>query len=276
MTRRLILVLLCLVLFGTSMVSAQTSTGGQICIRAYEDRNGNEQDDSGEPRITRGLSATLANVDGVIINSAQMEESLNASSGTLCFQRLAAGQYTVRIASADYSFNPPTEFITAITETGIQTFEVGGQLIVSPLPVVDSGGDLQLSTAEQQGLFTRVTFAAIGAGVVLGAMALVGALIYLLVMRRPTAQVKYATGSYPAVQTPPSTGRMEPILSPMAEDSTDAPRTALSRPTQPHREPVDYEAADDTDHPVKRPTAADDDFHFTDDDPDAAYKPPQE
>lgn len=253
MNRKLILVWLLISMISGGLLQAQTS-GGQICIRAFEDRNGNAQDDTNEPRIQRRLSATLANDIGVIIDSAFMEDSLNSAAGTLCFQRLVAGQYTLRIVSAEYIFTTETEFITAITDTGIQTFSVGGQLIVSSVPIVADNGDLQLSSAEQQNLMTRLIFAAIGGAIVIGAMAVVGAFIYLIFMRR-SAQPTRKTGTYPTVQSPPSTGSMQPVINPM--DSTDVP---LSRPA-----PVQYEDDDDTNRPSRPRNHADDDFEFTDD-----------
>jgi hypothetical protein len=277
MIRRLSLVLFMISLMAVGLLQAQTS-GGQLCIRAFEDRNGNGQDDTNEPRIQRRLSATLADSNGVIIDSAFMENSLNAAAGTLCFQRLPAGQYTLRVVSAEYDFTTESEFITAITDTGIQTFPVGGQLIVTTAPTVNANGDLELTSAEQENLVTRLIFALIGAAVVIGAMAVVGAIIYLLFVRRP-AQPKYATGTYqtvpstgayPTVQPPPSTGSMQPVIMPM--DSTDA----LRRPSKPA--PVQYEE-DDTNRPVTRPgrpSSQEDDFQFTDDDADSVYRPPEE
>jgi hypothetical protein len=273
MTRRLSLVLLIISLLGAALVQAQTS-GGQICIRAFEDRNGNGQDDTNEPRIQRRLSATLADADGIIIDSAFMEDSLNAAAGTLCFQRLAAGQYTLRVVSAEYTFTTETEFITAITDTGIQTFPVGGQLVVIAAPTVDGNGDLQLSSAEQQGLMTRLIFAGIGAAIVIGAMAVVGAILYLLFVRRPARPAKYATGSYPAAQAPSSTGSMPPVILPMDVPSTDKPR---SPSTPPSVKRVEYEVDDDTNRPTSGSRrAADDDFQFTEDEADSPYRPPEE
>ncbi|MDQ7028085.1 MAG: hypothetical protein Q9P01_07350 [Anaerolineae bacterium] len=261
MNRKLIFVWLLISLISGGILQAQTS-GGQICIRAFEDRNGNAQDDNNEPRIQRRLSATLANDMGVIIDSAFMEDSLNAAAGTLCFQRLDAGQYTLRVVSAEYTFTTETEFITAITNTGVQTFSVGGQLIVSAIPTVDNSGDLQLTSAEQQNLITRLVFAGIGAAVVIGAMAVVGAFIYLIFMRRPAQPVQYATGTYPAIQSPPSTGTMQPVIYPM--DATDVP---FSRPA-----PVQYED-DDTNRPNRPNNPADDTFEFTDDDTNRPNRP---
>jgi hypothetical protein len=38
---------------GSSPVLAQAQSGGQFCVRAFEDRNGNQQHDGGEPFLTR-------------------------------------------------------------------------------------------------------------------------------------------------------------------------------------------------------------------------------
>jgi uncharacterized membrane protein YedE/YeeE len=270
MTRKLSLVLFFISLLGNAIGQAQTS-GGQLCIRAFEDRNGNAQDDTNEPRIQRRLSATLADANGVIVNSALMEDSLNAAAGTLCFQRLAAGQYTMRVVSAEYTFTTETEFITAITDTGIQTFPVGGQLVVVAAPPTASSGNLQLTSAERQSLVRRMIFAGIGAAIVIGAMVVVGAVLYLLFLRRPAQPAKYATGTYPAVEAARSTGSMRPVLLPV--DATDTPRSPR---TPPAVQRVEYED-DDTNRPQTTPRRpADDDFQFSDDDPDAAYRPPQE
>ncbi len=119
---------------------------------------------------------------------------------------------------------------------------------------------------------TRLIFAGIGAAIVIGAMAVVGAVLYLLFVRRPARPAKYATGSYPAAQSPSSTGSMPPVILPM--DSTDAPR---SPSTPPSVKRVQYEVDDDTNRPTSGSTrAADDDFQFTEDEADSPFRPPEE
>ena len=258
MTRGLILVLILAGLLFAGITSAQTG-GGQLCIRAFEDRNGNGQDDGGEPRITKGLSATLANADGVVIASTVMEDSLNAATGTLCFQRLAAGQYAVGVASADYAATTETEFITAIPAAGLQIFEFGGQPIVSELPL---SGDAGLNPDAQRTLILRLVFGVIGAAIVVGAMALVGVLIYALFLRAKPASA-YATATHSIV--PPGTGGMEPVIMPDDTDKSaplvfDDEDTDRSRPITP----VDEGAEE---------------FQFTEEDngdPDRPFKPPEE
>lgn len=269
MSRKLIIaLLLSLAIVG---VSSAQSSGGQICVRAFEDRNGNGQQDANEPPITRGLTATLGDAQGVIIETALMENSPNASSGQLCFQRLAAGQYTMRVASADYNATTPSEFVTAVGDTGTpQVFSYGGQVI--PLEIVPSSdsasGDLSLSPAEQQALLARVVFAGIGALVIMGAMAVVGALIYFFALRNPSPSPR-ATGQYAAV---PATGSYAPV----PQQQYLAPDAGYARLND-----TDLPASrqDDTDAPKARPTAVsnpyakeDDGFQF-EDDPDAPFKP---
>jgi hypothetical protein len=270
MTRKLILAAL-LGLFMVGMSFAQSS-GGQICVRAYEDRNGNASQDANEPPITRGISATLADAQGVIVETAMMENSPNASGGTLCFQRLAAGQYTVRVASADYTATSPDEFVTAVSDTGVpQVFPFGGQVI--PLEVVpnnNTSGDLNLSPGEQQAFIARLVFAGIGGVVIMGAMAVVGALIYFFVLR--TSPAPRATGQYAAVRAIGSY--------PAAPAQYLAPDEGYAGINDTDM-PVSSQRLDDTDPPKSRPTVPgnpytkeEDGFEFEEEeDPDAPFKP---
>lgn len=277
MSRKLIFALLLSLSLG-AMAFAQSS-GGQICIRAFEDRNGNGQQDANEPPITRGLTATLADGQGVIINTSAMETSPNASSGTLCFQRLEAGQYTMRVVSADYNATTPNEFISAVSDTGVpQVFPFGGQVI--PIEIVpqntSTGGDLSLSPAEQRAAFIRLLFAGIGAVVIMGAMTVVGALIYFFALRNKAPQ-KRSTGQYASVRSTgsyaavPSTGQF------LKPDTGQYPKLSDTDI------PVSAQRFDDTDAPKARPTSpdipydkVDDGFQFEDEDPNAVFKPPQE
>jgi hypothetical protein len=256
--------------------------GGQICVRAYEDRNGNVQEDPGEPRITQGLSASLIDETGVIIATEFMEDSPNAASGTLCFQRLSAGQYTLRVTSATYSDTTPNEFITAVTGSGVpQVFSYGGRLIVNSAPPAPED-DLRLSNTELRLLAERLLLAGIGAMLVVGAMAVMGAFIVFLFFRdrqaprrptpRPATRPRRQSQSVPR-----STDRMQAIAVPrrtMREDADDdaplnaAQATDAPRPT---RSPMTDPEPDPDINPV-RPDNFLDDFQFTDDD-DATNNP---
>src|SRR6185369_17943230 len=98
--RRLICILtLVFALSGTAVAAQQT--GGQLCVRSFEDRNGNGKLDAGEPLLTRGVSINLLDAGGITVASALLDTSPTAAQGVVCFQFLASGQYSVEVTSAD-------------------------------------------------------------------------------------------------------------------------------------------------------------------------------
>jgi len=235
-------------------VPAVAQAGGQVCVQAFEDRNANGLQDAGEPRITRGISATLANEQGVIIQSGLMEDSPTAATGTYCFQRLEAGQYGLRVSSAEHTATTPSEFVTAVTGSDVQVFEYGGQLITVSNTTATSGEpDLVLSETEQRSLITRLVLAGGGALLVMVAMAVVGAILYFIFGRRQPSPAAYSTGSMPAV--PSNTGAMPPVGANYgAMPATNRPQAPMSDGTDiPQRPPTG-----------SNPTAEDDDFLFDD------------
>ena len=248
MTRRWIAALLFILLLTTGLVAAQNT--GQLCINAFEDRNGNGQEDPNEPRISQFLEATLQNGDGVIINTQSMKHSPTAASGRLCFQRLEPGQYTISVRSAKYLPTTESQFITAVSGTGVaQNFTFGGQLIQSQaVPASSDDADLSLSAAEQEALVRRLVVAGIGAAVVLGAMAVVGAFLAFFVARsRPRPEVPFADERY-------TTGRFQPA-------SDDAPQSVNN--------PLPMDIYDDSEPiPLDKPDNFVDTFRFTEDDDD--------
>lgn len=242
-----------------SLGAAQTGSG-QLCLRAYEDRNGNATRDPGEPPITRGISVALLDVNRVILDSQLMDDSPNATTGTLCFQRLAAGQYSLRVLSADYGATTPTDFIAAVSDNGSpQVFDYGGQIILSalPAPPQTNAGDFALTPAEQQGLVNRLVLAAIGALFVMGVMTVLGAVIYVLFFRqrRDAQPPRSTTEAYQPLR--PATGSVAPVAAdPFSFDPTrppagQTPRTPSdpfafepSRPAEAReRDPFDFEPA---------------------------------
>lgn len=217
-----IALLLGLLLALTGALSQAQASSGQVCVRAFQDRNANAQLDGGEPVITRGLSAALK-VDGIIVDTLLMDDSPTRAQGILCFQRLEPGQYSVTIRSADYTSTTDSEFVTAVSATGLpQTFDYGGQIVTVTAPVAEaSPDDLSLTPEEQRRLIARLTVAGIGAALVIGLMAVIGAVIYFF-LARGNRQPQYATGAYPPVDPragmPPadprsSTGNM-PVVPP--------------------------------------------------------------
>jgi hypothetical protein len=74
-------------------------------VRAFEDTNANGKLDAGEALLTRGINVNLLDAQNVTIASALLDQSPTAAQGVVCFQFLAAGQYTINI-SAEYERQP--------------------------------------------------------------------------------------------------------------------------------------------------------------------------
>lgn len=287
----------------TGLALAQSSTG-QLCVRGFEDRNGNGQRDNNEPPIVRGLSVTLRDEMNVIIDSGLMENSSSAASGTLCFQELAPGQYSLRVTSADYNATTPNEFIAAVSESGVpDVLTFGGEIVPLELPATTG----EISQDERlRGTLIRGVFAGIGALVIMGTMAVVGVLIYFFALRnRRTRQTgvyqavpgtgQYpsvrdtSTGQYRAVQGGGATGstsrRMEPVNVPDTdlprekpqgdvynmysdddEASSNVPVKDRLKPPDPYSKGADASFEDDF---------AFDDLDAQDDDTNKPFRPPQ-
>src|SRR5690349_845860 len=99
--------------------AALAQTGGRLWIRAFEDRNGNGTRDSGEPLLTRGISVDLLDANSVIIASALLDTSPNASQGLVGFQLLPPGQYSVIVTSADYTPTTVDTFTAEVSNAGV-------------------------------------------------------------------------------------------------------------------------------------------------------------
>ncbi|MGB7337326.1 MAG: SdrD B-like domain-containing protein [Phototrophicaceae bacterium] len=286
MIRKLFFAVIVAVLLA-SVATAQTSSG-QLCVRAFEDRNGNGTQDPNEPPIVRGISATLAVESGLIVDTGLMEASSSASSGTLCFQRLAAGQYRIRVASADYLATTPNDFTAAVSDSGVpQVLSYGGQFIPVNAVTVD---DTPSQDERLQSTLAKSVVGGLGALIVMGAMTVIGALIYFFALRnrqaprtgayRPVPQtgqypVAPSTGQYAAVpQNTPPTGSHPALM-----DDTDMPPVTTVADT--------YDMYSDDDDDTNKPESAqrvnhdpyveapDDDFSFDDED-DSLYRPPSE
>jgi hypothetical protein len=180
-------------------VSAQS--GGQFCIQSFEDRNGNGVHDGGEPLIVRGVTASLQDVNGIIIATASLEDSPTAAQGFVCFQQLAGGQYTVTVASSVYNPTTADSFTSVISETGVPTvFEFGGQAIVSENIGTTTVGATLSSRAQVEGL----VFGFIGAAVVVAVMIVLGVIVGYFVFRRRLSEARYipvpGTGPMQAVR----------------------------------------------------------------------------
>ncbi len=184
-------------------VAAQT--GGQFCVRAYEDRNANQQLDPGEPFITRDIAAALIDAGGIVIASALMDDSPTAAQGVICFQFLPAGQYSMQITSAVYVPTTPDTVTAAIGEGTLPTVVEYGARRADTLAAAAA------PTAAADAAFTlpasgplRIGLALLGALLVMALLAALGVLVYLLALRpRPAARA--AMPAMPA-RRPPTTG----------------------------------------------------------------------
>jgi hypothetical protein len=193
-----IMMIFALILAFSGAVTAQT--GGQFCVRAFEDRNANGLKDDGEPLLTRGVSANLQNAEGVVIASALLDDSPTAAQGVMCFQFLEAQEYTLSLTSADYTPTTATTFTEAINIGAIPTLvEYGAQradFAVTPADVTEAP---PVEEAIEDAL-PRVVLSGLGALLVMAGMVVLGGFIYLVVFHRKG-------------QTRPtdSTGRLIPV-----------------------------------------------------------------
>ncbi|RMG78344.1 MAG: hypothetical protein D6712_21615 [Chloroflexi bacterium] len=187
-------------LLGVQAVQAQD--GGQFCVQTFEDRNANGIRDPGEPPFTRGITADLADANGVIVASKLLDDSPTATSGFICFQYLTNGNYTVTVRSAEHEATTATSETRAITPTSIEVFEYGAQrLVIAPEVIAPSQTQ---SEVDARILFQRIFFAGLGAGIVIFAMVVSGAIIGYVFFWRKLARTPQAitdTGTYPVTGT---------------------------------------------------------------------------
>lgn len=88
-------------LFSSALLNAQDV--GQICLLAYADWDENGARDRDEPALKHGIGADLLNAVGITIASQLLVDSPFATDGLLCFDELAAGDYRLRLTSAEYA-----------------------------------------------------------------------------------------------------------------------------------------------------------------------------
>jgi threonine/homoserine/homoserine lactone efflux protein len=208
MRRYIIFLTLCLLL----IPAVQAQTGGQFCVRAFEDRNANGSLDGGEPLLTRGISADLLNPENIIVASALLSSSPTAAQGVICFQFLAPGQYSMIITSADYLPTTPNTVTAAISEGTLPTVvEFGGQKIAfEPAAAPEQPSALPFNVDPGPGGLQRIVLSILGALVVVAVMIILGSMIYLLFVRRGLAPIPAYTN--------PTTGSLRPVSSDLDTD----------------------------------------------------------
>ncbi len=237
--RRLI-TFLWLLLLGVGVADAQT--GGQVCVRSYEDRNNNSRYDAGEPLITRGVSANLLDANGIIIRTARLEESSLAAQGIICFQLLPSGQYSVNVISGAYNPTGSNLFTVSVSDVGApELFDYGATLVVSDSATVSQPAPT--ATVDRDTVLRAIFFSALGAVIVLVAMTIVGLVFYWLLfagrLRELRAAQAYAratsTGSMRAVGDSGRLPAVRPDTGPMS--AVQLGPTGTVRPTEPYEAP---------------------------------------
>lgn len=218
MNRKTLITLLTFIcsLFVIHAVMAQS--GGQVCIRSFEDRNTNGVLDAGEPLLTRGISANLINDAGITIQTALLDDSSRAAQGIMCFQFLEAGQYTISLASADYNPTASNAFPANVTATSIEIFDFGASLAISEAPLTAEELSQQATQARQGQISAaqvgRIFIAAAGGAIAFGVFTVLGVLIYAIfirprgVERMPPGYRPGDTGAYYPVT---DTGSYRPV-----------------------------------------------------------------
>lgn len=197
----LIVSLLSLSLIVVSALTAQEG-GGQLWVNAFEDRDGDGTRDPNEPFITRGVSVDLLDADGVIIASALLDDSPNASRGLIGFQRLAPGTYTVVVTGADWTPTTPDSFTQTLEANVMPTvLSYGAQRInAAPTPAAASSSPLGALASVDSNVL-RIALSLLGAIIVMGFLSVVGFVIYLVAFaRRAPKPIKTTT-----------TGSMRPV-----------------------------------------------------------------
>lgn len=217
---KLSVILLLLSLTGIMAYAQQGE--GQVCVRAFEDRNGNSTFDANEPSITQGIGVNLMNAMGVTVDSKLLSDSPTAAQGIVCFQQLGIGDYTVIITSADYSAVTRTTFNALVVAGSVPVrFDFGGQLITTELES-STNTNSAVSGDIQQSVIQGALFGAIGAIVVMGILVIIGMFIYFGVFRRrlnrilatqETGGFRPVTGPMPAYQS--DTGGLRPVTGSM-------------------------------------------------------------
>jgi hypothetical protein len=186
---------LCVLVTASTAVLAQS--GGDFCVRAFEDLNGNGVRDTAdstafEPLLRSGVGADLLNEGGVVVGSALLADSPTADQGVICFQFLPDGQYTIQITSAEYRATTPDTMTAAIRAGELPAvMELGVQSLVAAPAVI-----AEEPSANPNAQLERVLVAA---AVALGAavlMQLLGLVLYAVRFgRKPKADLG-ATGSF--------------------------------------------------------------------------------
>lgn len=193
---------ICALLVGASPMPAQDT--GQVCVQSFDDRDGDGARDADEGAIAHGVGASLQNPDGLTIAARLLEDSPFATDGLLCFDDLLAGDYQLRLSSAEFRFTTSASFATTVAPgRAPPLYELG----LKPLFEPPSSRGRSATALDAAGL-TALLPVMIGG---LAALALIGLgclLAYVFVFRRRRA--KPAPPPYPAAASRDAPDKHEP------------------------------------------------------------------
>jgi len=225
-------------------IPATAQTGGQLCVRSFEDRNLNGVLDPGEPLLIRGISANLLDGSGVTVQTALLDDSARAAQGIMCFQGLSAGQYTISLASADYTPTASNAFPANVTDSSVEIFDFGAILATGETPATAEEIAQDRAITEQgeisQAQLARIFVSAAGGAVAFGVLTVLGVLIYAIFVRpRQQDSAPYPpqgyyggdTGPYRPVQG--DTGAYYPPQNPTGDTGAYYPPPTDTGPYRP-------------------------------------------
>ena len=198
-----------MIAFHSMMLTAQENS--EFCVQAFEDRNGNGVQDTGEPFITRGISAQLSNADGIITQTALIDTSPTAGRGLICFVSPPA-QYTLTITSADFVATTATNMTVTLSAGQNLLLEYGGQRMQAN-PIASTQSDMADAESEDQRI-ERAVVAGVGASVTMCLTLFIGFVLYMIFLRGRGRQQQQAYGYYPDTgqfRPPTGTGQMPPV-----------------------------------------------------------------
>jgi hypothetical protein len=191
----------------TAAIAAAQGGSGQLWVQLFEDRNGNGVLDN-EPAITEGASVELLDAQGVVIATAVVDNSPLADRGMVGFRFLPPGAYTIVVTSPDYIPTTETRFPVTLNEGDVLPAVAFGARRETGADSSAGATDLATQALEdlsRRGQIARIAVAALGAVLVVGLMALLGVLIYALVLRRrfrvQAGTRATSTGSVPRVRS---------------------------------------------------------------------------
>ncbi len=183
---RLVTALLGAIFVGLAASTAfAQGSGGQFCVRSYEDTNSNTVFDSESERlVTRGVSVELLDESGIIVGSALLDRSPNASQGIVCFYNLREGSYSVLVSSADYIATTDRLVTKAVQSTSPTIVEFGARRLSNTASTASSTS-ATLGGGTGPGITpARIILATVSAAVVMVIVLIVGFLVYGLGSRR--------------------------------------------------------------------------------------------